>query len=170
MTSHIDYHVRTAEPGDTEVLAEMRQLLQEHLQASNSYIWSLAPKWTASLNSKYLAHLQDPERRIVVVEAGDGTLVGMAMAHIVRRPDLVPSDSGQIDDVWVAPKHRRRGLCQAMLKDLLRFLETAGIEAISLNYIVGNQEAEATWDKLGFHPCLVFAASTIDQVEAKIGG
>ncbi len=170
MTGHTDYHVRSAEARDTEGLAEMRRLLQGHLHVSNPHIWSLAPEWTANLNSKYLAHLQDPERRIVVVEDGDGMLVGMAMAHIGRRSDLVPSVFGQIDDVWVAPKHRRRGLCQAMLRALLQFFETAGIEAVSLNYVVGNREAEAAWGRSGFHPCLVFAASTIDQVRAKLKG
>lgn len=57
---------------------------------------------------------------------------------------------GNIDNVVVAERFRRRGIAGGMLKELIRMGEEAGITAFTLEVRVSNAEAIHLYEKLGF--------------------
>jgi GNAT superfamily N-acetyltransferase len=94
----------------------------------------------------------------------------MAVGAVCRHEEFTPGRSGHLDDVWVAPEHRGRGLTTRMLRGLLEFFRDAGVEVLSLNYVRGNAEAEAVWTRLGFTPVIVTAVTTLDETARRLGG
>ncbi len=57
---------------------------------------------------------------------------------------------GNIDNVVVAEQFRNRGIARAMLEELLRVGEEAGITAFTLEVRVSNTAAIRLYEKLGF--------------------
>ncbi len=55
-----------------------------------------------------------------------------------------------IDNVVVAPSHRRRGIAGELLQKLIRDAESAGVEAFTLEVRVSNASAIHLYEKLGF--------------------
>ena len=81
----------------------------------------------------------------------------MGLASIVSHPDFVPPEFGYIDDIWVAPEFRRTGVGTRIVEQLMRFLSQNDIDHVTLNYVVGNPDAERFWLKRGFEPVVVAA-------------
>ena len=77
----------------------------------------------------------------------------------------MPSKSGRIDDIGIDPEHRRKGLCTSLVSHLVEFFASAGISSLMLEYVEGNQEAEQTWTKFGFHSVLKTANAALAAVE-----
>lgn len=160
---------RTARIEDVDELARMRFTLQKHMHASNSRLLHMSPRAIDDLPQQYRLRVEDPERRIVVSEERSGGLVGMAMGTIANRNDLLPPRCGRIDDVWVDPQHRRRGVAKRLVSDLLAFFEENRVATLVLDYAVGNDEARRTWKALGFEPILTVASTTPDELQRTLG-
>jgi ribosomal protein S18 acetylase RimI-like enzyme len=86
--------------------------------------------------------------------------------RIYEHEEHVPNESGKIDDIWVEPNYRRKGLCKKILGELIAFFESNGIDVMVLNYVNGNLEAEAVWRRLGFHS--VLTTVTAKQAELRL--
>ena len=99
--------------------------------------------------------LADPDARVVVALSSAGTLIAMGTLQVWRQPAfwLNPERqgrvSGVIDDVWVEPRHRRRGLSQQIVALLVEFAERRGVTDLMLEYATSNPEAAATWTRRG---------------------
>jgi ribosomal protein S18 acetylase RimI-like enzyme len=93
----------------------------------------------------------------LVAESPEGAVVGMGEIHLADRPDLVQGWTAKINDLWVDPVHRRRGLASTLAETLLVFAASRGIETIWLDWVAGNREAEGLWSSLGFAPTTVQA-------------
>ena len=76
--------------------------------------------------------------------------------------------SGIIDDVWVEPNFRKLGVSSAILRELVAFAESQGIDELILEYAASNKEAAATWSKLGFKPTGVRAAAFTTVVQSAL--
>lgn len=60
-------------------------------------------------------------------------------------------DEGQITNVAVAPQHRRRGVAEMMLRELMQQAAEARYTEFTLEVRVSNAPAIALYHKLGFH-------------------
>lgn len=109
--------------------------------------------------------LDDPNRRLVVAENTDAGLVGMGYVYIWRSQGIWEQSgseefkSGVIDDVWVEPDFRNRGIFKALLRDLVAFAEQHHASELILEYAASNKEAKAAWTRLGFKTTGVRAAA-----------
>lgn len=159
---------RTARTEDAGELARMRLALQKHMQASNGRLLHMSPSAIEDLPQRYQLHVQDPQRKVVVAEDRSSALVGMAMGTVVDRYDLFPPRCGRIDDVWVEPQHRRRGVPKRLLRDLVAFFETHSVATLVLDYAVGNEEAQRVWTALGFEPILTVATATPNELQRRL--
>ena len=149
---------RSAVVADLESLVDMRHRLQSHMKVSAPALFDLAPGWRARKRSFYRACLEEPDRRLVVLcDTGEETILGMGLGSVVENPDLEPARFGAIDDVWVEPQWRRRGLGSKIVADLFRFLDRRGVDRLTLSFAIGNVEAESFWTRMGFQPALVMA-------------
>ena len=80
--------------------------------------------------------------RITVAEE-DGTILG----YIVFSSVL---DEGSVDNIAVAPAHRRRGVADALLLDAAERARQNGLRVIFLEVRASNRPAAALYEKHGF--------------------
>jgi len=164
MRSH--FLIRGATEKDIDSIVAMRLRLQEHLLASNSNVWQMSAKRIAALPIFYKNMLEDKHCHLVVTEDEEsGVILGMGLGRIYEHEEHVPNESGKIDDIWVEPNYRQKGVCKKIVAELVAFFESNGINTMVLNYVTGNLEAEAVWRHLGFHSVLITA--TAKRVEVR---
>ena len=157
MTEAPELTIREATTDDIEVLVEFRRLLQNFMTELNPNLFGLAPGWEAKKREQYATTIGDPQKHLIVACVNDGVPVGMGLASIVAHPDFLPPQFGYVDDVWVAPEVRRTGVGSRIVDSLMQFFSEKGVDHITLNYVVGNPEAERFWLKRGFEPVVVAA-------------
>ncbi len=159
--------LREARPSDRDELIGMRLCLQEHAETSNSRIWHLTEEGRQRLSPNVDEMLSDEDSRVIVVEA-NGEIIGFAWGRVTRRTDYEPERVGFINIVYVKKAHRRRGVGANLVQDLCRFFRANDMEEVNLNYILGNREAEAFWNGLGFVPVRASANTTLENLEVRL--
>lgn len=165
----IEYLIREAEPGDVSELVRMRRALQEHISRANPHLFGKSDTAAAELTGKYVTAMADANATVLVTHnPSTKRIVGMGVGTIVRREDLDPAIFGKIDDVWVDPDLRCRGICRRILAGLLEFFHCANIEHLVLDYVIGSIESERTWHRLGFHPVITKATAKLDEVRKSL--
>jgi ribosomal protein S18 acetylase RimI-like enzyme len=166
-----DWDIRPATLADVDALVTMRLRLQAHMAHVNPGLLPMSAQGRAALPERYREAMADATVHVLVVQAqGTEGLVGMAVGRLVGRADLIPSHMGRLGDVWVEPSYRRRGICRALMQQLVVFFEQCGVQSLVLDYVVGNAEAEHTWRHLGFRPVLTLANADLGAVKQRLGG
>jgi ribosomal protein S18 acetylase RimI-like enzyme len=100
--------------------------------------------------------------RIVVVE-DEGELVGMAKGEL--RDGL-----GHVSLVYLMPEARGKGGGQELVRDLVAHFREQGLEHISLNVELPNDEALAYWRRLGFTDYRRSLLTDLDSLEQRLAG
>ena len=75
-----------------------------------------------------------------------------AVGRIVRHEGIEPTVWGHIDHVWVGLVYRHCGVCRALIARLPEFFGRKQVEALVLDYVTGDAEAEgmeAVWVSAG---------------------
>lgn len=155
--------IRPARKGDLSVLVDFMVKLALHVAGGTPQ--TLRKAEHTRLRDLLAAALADEDKLVIVAQAAQKHLVGMAYIHVWRSQGIweqlreVEFTSAIIDDVWVEPEYRKLGVFRAMLAELVSFAEEHGAHELILEYSLSNQEADATWSKLGFQPTGVRAAA-----------
>ena len=164
-----DHLIRTAGIEDIPDIVKIRVLLQGHMEARNPALWALSRKHADERPAFYRKMIEDPDAKLIVIEDENSrTIIGMALGRKMRHDEYVPEKSGRIDDVWIDPAHRRKGLCTALVTKLIEFFAEDNIEALVLDYAHGNTEAEAVWSKLGFQVVIKTAVADISKIKSTL--
>src|SRR5581483_5975762 len=112
--------IREATQADVETLERMRLALQAHFAKVNPHIVALSAQRMATLKDFYRNLIDNPRARVLLAHEPSGTQrMGMAVGRIIRHEEFEPTVWGYIDDVWVEPAYRRRGMCRALMTRLL---------------------------------------------------
>lgn len=164
-----DWIIRPAEAKDVDALARMRIHLQEHLMQANPLLLPMSEPRRKSLPVFYARQIEDETSQALVAETpSNGELVGMAFARTAVNEDIVPSRLGRIDDVWVEPPYRRKGVCRALVAELLVFFRQNNVEHLDLFHVVGNTQAEHSWSSLGFQPVLTVKSAKLEVIASRL--
>lgn len=118
----------------------------------------------AGLPDFYAESIADPSVHVLVAEAREQDaerIVGTATGRIEAGRD-VPR-FGSLEDVWVEPEYRGRGICRAFVLTLAGFFQSQGVEKLSVGFVHGGAAA-GLWQRLGFAPTVIVANSDIDTV------
>ncbi|MEO7674353.1 MAG: GNAT family N-acetyltransferase [Pyrinomonadaceae bacterium] len=162
---HREWKIRLAQNADVDSLVAMRLRLDAHMAVANPRLLQLSAQGREALRDSYLQEIASTSSCVLVSEwRPTGVLIGMIFGRASIREDLVPTNIGRIDDVFVDPGRRRQGICRGLLKELLVFFERKGVEVLDLTYTIGNTEAENTWHGLGFQPVLTVANAKIGDL------
>ena len=61
----------------------------------------------------YKSALEDHHCHLLVAEDEESrVIIGMGLGRIFEHEEHVPDKSGKIDDIWVEPDYRQKGLCK----------------------------------------------------------
>src|SRR5262245_20187653 len=118
--------VCAANQADIEDLVRMRLALQARFGRANPHLLALSAQRVMALTDFYRDLMADPRARVLVAHETQGARrIGMAVGRIVSHEEYEPAVWGHIDDVWVEPEYRRRGICRTLIIQLLEFFEGA---------------------------------------------
>lgn len=98
-----------------------------------------ADPWSERL---FRAALDDPRTAVLAAVGDGGAVLGYAVVSSVL-------DEGNLDNIAVAPAHRRRGVADALLSALAG-LGCAGLSRLMLEVRASNAAAIALYEKHGF--------------------
>ncbi|MBD5133874.1 MAG: ribosomal protein S18-alanine N-acetyltransferase [Clostridiales bacterium] len=98
-----------------------------------------ADPWSEGL---FRAALDSPHTAILLAEGEDGTILGYAVLSVIL-------DEGNLDNIAVAPDHRRQGVADALLGALTGFGRER-LSVLMLEVRSSNAPAIALYEKHGF--------------------
>jgi ribosomal protein S18 acetylase RimI-like enzyme len=158
------YHIRPARNLDLPELARMRRALQDLLVAADPNILRLRDDRMAQSARFYAEVMARDDARVIVAADEDDFPIGMLMLRIISNPMTEPDRFGRIDDAWVEPPHRRRGIMRLMVGECVEILKAHGVRHVMLDYSVRNPVGEKCWLALGFHPMLTVTIAGVDEL------
>jgi ribosomal protein S18 acetylase RimI-like enzyme len=159
--------IRRAATSDVARIVELRLLLQEHAEKSNSLIWRITEEGKKFLKQKVEDDLADSSILVLLAEA-DGEIIGYVQGEVTRRSDYVPRTVGQVSLMYVVKQFRRKGVGRRLVKELCEFFDSNKAEDLTVRYIVGNKEAEGLWRKLGFEPIITTSSTSPKELDFKL--
>ena len=163
-----DLTVRSAAATDVDELVELWLSLQRHLEASNPWIWRITEEGENRLRQRLEQMLADGDGRMVVA-VKEGDLVGFAYGLVSHRTDYSPPSVGYISMIHVRERFRRSGVGNRLVEELCRFFRSENIEDVTIQYALGNTEAERFWSSLRFEPIMLTANIHLEELEKRLG-
>jgi ribosomal protein S18 acetylase RimI-like enzyme len=86
------------------------------------------------------------------VAIADEQVVGMLTSSIVPPGPLARPPAARIDDCWVHPHHRRRGLGRTLVQSWQQAARAGGCRLFEVSTLSADADALAFWQALGFAP------------------
>jgi ribosomal protein S18 acetylase RimI-like enzyme len=158
-----DYSVRQARPEEMTQLAAMRGRLGRHLKQHDPQIWELSADEMAHQAERYAEVAASGKGRVLVAVDGKDCAVGMIIVRLLENPRIEPGRFGRVDDAWVEPRHRRRGLMRRLIAAAADYCEQSGFDRVMLDWSVKNVASARCWRGIGFRPLVVVGmAGTAD--------
>jgi ribosomal protein S18 acetylase RimI-like enzyme len=145
--------VRRATEGD---LAAVKDLWQEYAREIAGYRRS---PWAWTWDDVQPRLLR---AAVFLAETGEGA-IGFAIASR-SRPDI-----GHVEDLYVRPAHRRRGVAAELLRQLVRAFRERGVEHVALDVDVDNEPARRLYERLGFTRYADRFAAEVGELEEALG-
>lgn len=152
--------VRPAVTSDLPELARMRRALQDLIRECDPGVWVLSREMLATLEQFYAGVMASATGRVFVAADPDDRPVGMLIVRIIDNPNMAPRPIGRIDDAWVEPGFRGRGLMRALTEACCRFLAEQEVPVVMLDWALRNEPSVRCWLGLGFEPRLAMGFTT----------
>jgi ribosomal protein S18 acetylase RimI-like enzyme len=141
----------------------IREAIESDIPAMEELVAAyLDEHWARPYPPRSLPDTYLRDGRIVVAEA-DGELVGMAKAEL--RDGL-----GHVSLVYLRPDARGQGGGKDLLRELAGYFHEQGVEHVSLNVELPNDEALAYWRRLGFTDYRRSLLTDLDSLEGRLAG
>jgi ribosomal protein S18 acetylase RimI-like enzyme len=163
-----EVRVRCATLADCDTLALLRSRLQAALEAENAALWRMTEARQNALRTFYAQSVSDPSVLVLLAEVGSPgapIIAGTATGRIEAGRDV--AKFGSIEDVWVEPEQRRRGVFRALLTELTRFFEAHDVPELTVGFAHGGAASEL-WQHFGFQPAVVLSNGSLAAVKARL--
>jgi predicted GNAT family acetyltransferase len=111
--------------------------------------------------------IADADVQVLVALGADSDahrIVGTAVGRLEVGRDV--ARYGSIEDVWVEPEYRGRGICRALVAQLTEFFQMHGVQKLTVGFVYGGTAAKI-WERLGFTPAVVIANGNVDTVRTR---
>jgi len=162
------FTVRRARTGDLPELKRMRIDLQDLLAGRDPRVWRLSQEMTDGLEEFYAELMKKDENRILVAADTRDRPVGMLLVRDLDNPNMYPRPFGRIDDAWVDPDWRERGVMTSLTRAAAEFLADRRVSLVMLDWANNNPPSGTCWQKLGFEPLMTMGfASPTDILSRK---
>lgn len=161
--------IRRAVSSDLERIVELRLLSQKHFEGSNPLIWRITEEGKKLLKQKVENDLADSNIHVLLAEA-DGEIIGYVQGEVMTRTDYMPRTVGHVSLIYVMKQFRRKGVGRCLMRELCNFFNLNKAEHLTVRYIIGNNEAEGFWRKLGFESIITTSATHLKELDFKLKG
>jgi len=147
--------VRSAEPTDVDALIALYiEFHEHHVRHLPDRLRSPSSYQTDALRDRLSELMSDPERLLLVIEAGK-TLVDFAEASVEDEPPddaIVPRRFAHLQSLWVAPEVRASGWGRALSEAAERWASSVGAVEMRLDVWEYVESPETFYRKLGYRP------------------
>lgn len=92
------------------------------------------------------------EQRMIKVADIDGEAVGFILLNYGVQPFETIQKSALILELYVVPRHRRKGYGRRLLHDGLHYVKSLGCDLMALNVLSDNVNAIRFYEREGFEP------------------
>ena len=152
----MDIQFRTATQQDVNLLARWTLALHQH-EKSTTYHPEIELEVSGDFNQQvntWLAGLIDHERTLMMLAEIAQQPVGMIFGYIASQPNqFTPYPChGVIQTVWVEPDYRRQGIADKLVRGMETCMHDNNVPYIEIQFLPGNQHAEAFWQRQGYLP------------------
>ena len=146
---------REARIEDISFLVEALSKLVSHVQKTTNdiYFSNLEEQDPSAAAGMFNDVLQDENSKILISEY-KGEKAGFIFGRVSKPflPVSIIKKIGLIEMCWVDHKHRRKGISRRLCEDLELWFKSKELRYVDLYYLVGNTEAENSWERLGYRP------------------
>ena len=148
----------TIRPGRKEDAAETARLWMRSAEEHTAHdrVYETAPGAEKTMR-RFLADMANSGYSFLfVVSAGDRT-VGFISGELRQgSPTFLPKTWASVDDVFVEPEYRNRGMGRALLQSVRAWAQERGADGISLQVAAANSRGRKFYEKLGFREISVY--------------
>jgi len=137
--------IRRAEVADLDTLVDFNQRLARESEAVELD--------AVRLRSGVAAQLNDPSRGFYLVAEADGRIVGQ-LALTFEWSDWRNATFWWLQNVYVAPVYRRKGVLRALYAHVRKLAAAQGVCGVRLYIEHGNHAAKAAYEELGLSPAV----------------
>lgn len=159
-----DYTVRPGRREDSPATARLwMQSAEEHTEYDKVYRTSAQAERTMR---RFLADLASGGHAflfVAVTPAEDGEQVIGFLSGELREgsPTFSPKTWASVDDIYVAPEHRSRGVGRELVRRCREWADERGADGVSLQVAAANERARKLYRELGFREVSVYAVSEL---------
>jgi ribosomal protein S18 acetylase RimI-like enzyme len=137
--------------GGLEILAagpaREREVLELWARLAESYGKTADPK---VMQESYRYTVAHPEQVQVFVAVAGGRVLGTVSLHLRHFSTWNNHWYGHVEDLFVVPEARRRGVAARLLQHVLAAARTEKLGRLELHTLKENRRARALYEKLGF--------------------
>lgn len=145
----VPYTIRSLKPHEMEELTKLWvSFMQDPLATNLEFVPDSESK---SRWQQYISKHIDEDPRQVLVAEENGKLVGYLLYNNrSHSPVTRKYNYATIEDIYVLPECRRRGIASKLLETCLRQLRETGVTHIRLQVLDQNDAAKSLYMKFGF--------------------
>jgi len=150
-----DFTIRAGRKDDAAEAARMwMRSAEEH--TVHDRIYETAPGAEKTMR-RFLADVANSGYSFLFVAAAGDRTVGFISGELRQgSPTFLPRTWASVDDVFVEPEYRNRGMGRALLQSVRDWAQERGADGISLQVAAANARGRKFYEDLGFREISVY--------------
>ena len=150
-----DFAIRAGRREDAEEAARLwMHSAEEH--TSHDPVYATAPGAEKTMR-RFLADLASSGHSFLFVVVTGGRTVGFISGELREgSPTFLPKTWASVDDVFVDPDHRNRGIGHALIASVEGWARQKGANGVSLQVAAANARGRKFYEDLGFREVSVY--------------
>jgi ribosomal protein S18 acetylase RimI-like enzyme len=150
-----DFTIRAGRKDDAAEAARLwMRSAEEH--TAHDRIYETAPGAEKSMR-RFLADVANSGYSFLFVAAAGDRTVGFISGELRQgSPTFLPRTWASVDDVFVEPEYRNRGMGRALLQSVSDWAQERGADGISLQVAAANARGRKFYEDLGFREISVY--------------
>jgi ribosomal protein S18 acetylase RimI-like enzyme len=156
-----DFTIRQGRKDDAAEAARLwMQSAEEHTAHDKVYETALGAEKTMR---RFLADVANSGYSFLFVAAAGDRTVGFISGELRQgSPTFLPKTWASVDDVFVRPEYRNRGMGRALLQSVQAWAQERGADGISLQVAAANARGRKFYEDLGFREVSVYTVLEFD--------
>ena len=155
--------VRALKSDIPAILEIWKELMDFHVPFDSRYTLSDDAEESMGEN---LARLIVAEDALVIMAVENTKPLGFGIARIRNYPPVfIKQTHGSIEDFAVSSEHRRKGIGELILKEILDWFRSQGIDRVELRVASMNTVGYSFWRKQGFTDYMHIMYRDLPEVE-----